>query len=430
MAAFSPGSDSGHEPNGVEIELQPSSAELLESAPPQPIVGSQKIQSDSPPPAWPWSWASGLDMEKILLSLGVMIFFVLCGMIEETLFSVVPGFSFAWFLTLTEMLMFAAFACLERTAVFLLSEFSEAEKGRAAGVRWGRLPGLLTEHRAPLSSHLLVGAAMCLSRGLTNLSMQYLVYSTQVVFKSMKLITVMLGSCIWLGKRFSPRKVLAAFFLVCSVMVFSMADLSTASDSNTAQGNEAIAASILQTQGEGGEGVMEGLSSVGEGGEGVSSATAVAVASPVRTTWLGIVVVLVSLVLDSAHSNSQEVLLKRYSAGITETMLYTNLFSAGVCLLINLMEGQLLAAIAFTAQRPVLWLLFLLRAVSIYCGVKCFIRLIQRFGVVFATVVSTLRKVATIFISITLFPTSLWTPSRVLGLLLFVASVMFNHEAK
>jgi len=93
-----------------------------------------------------------------LLSLGVIFFFQANGWIEEYTFARLPEFHYGWYLTFFELLMFTIFAIFERRAS------SEA----------------ILAHNAPLLQHLGIAVAMTAARGLTNVSLQYLNYPTQV----------------------------------------------------------------------------------------------------------------------------------------------------------------------------------------------------------------------------------------------------------
>lgn len=176
--------------------------------------------------------------QLLLLSLGVFVFFMANGFIEEYIFlTLAPApplgspaqdkdtaehakFPYGWFLTAFELICFFSFAVMER-----------ASKGA----------GPVFRHRAPLWRHASVAAAMTASRGLTNVSLQYLNYPTQVppctlsytvitcvtcwcsddhlfcaqvIFKSLKLLTVLIGSVVCLGKRHGTRDYIAALLLV------------------------------------------------------------------------------------------------------------------------------------------------------------------------------------------------------------------------
>lgn len=149
-------------------------------------------------------------LQFAVLACGVFFFFLLNSYLEEYLFRVIPEFKYGWYLTFFELLCFAAFAMMERT--------SGGEKAMARS--------------APLRGHFWVAAAMTASRGLTNESLQYLAYPTQVVFKSMKLITVMIASVVFLGRRYVGGEYLAAAMLVASAALFSLGDVDLAPDYN------------------------------------------------------------------------------------------------------------------------------------------------------------------------------------------------------
>jgi solute carrier family 35 (adenosine 3'-phospho 5'-phosphosulfate transporter), member B3 len=82
-------------------------------------------------------------------------------------------------MTVFELLGFALIAAIEHTAS----------------------NGFVFRRRAPLYNHLIVAASMTFARGLTNMSLQYLNYPSQVIFKSLKLIVVLMGSVFIYQKR-------------------------------------------------------------------------------------------------------------------------------------------------------------------------------------------------------------------------------------
>jgi len=274
--------------------------------------------------------------------------------VEELIF--LPKANLGWFMTVFELVAFAVFACLER-AVEGTPVFS---------------------HTAPLSRHMLVAAAMTLARGLTNVSLQYLQIPTQVIFKSMKLITVMIGSVLMLKKAYTFLEVLAAVMLVVSACIFGLADQELTSNR--------------------------------------------------ENNLFGIVVVLLSLVADAVHANSQESVLRIFKASLSETLLFSNLYAAGMAFAVVVMNGELAPALEYCQSNSSTYVLFLSRAVVIYCGVLCFGALIVHFGVVAATAVTTIRKILTIFISFVLFPKP-WSVKYVYGVVAFTASVAIGQYA-
>jgi len=144
-----------------------------------------------------------------------------------------------------------------------------------------------------------------------------------------------------------------------------------------------------------------------------------------RTDYTGVILVTVSLVADAFHSSTQESVLHKYQASIIETALFSNLFAAGCCLVYLVFTGELWAALLYCGQLPITYVLFIIRAFVIYCGVLCFTALIKRFDVVVATTVTTIRKILTILLSFLLFPKP-WSFNYVYGTLSFLASLALS----
>ncbi|XXQ31859.1 Sugar phosphate transporter domain-containing protein [Plasmodiophora brassicae] len=275
---------------------------------------------------------SGLPpmVQLLLLTSGVFLFFILCGSLEENMFNNVNGFTFGWYMTVFELLGFALTAALER---------------RAAGEQ-------VFEHRAPLVNHVIVAVSMTFARGLTNMSLQYLNYPSQVIFKSLKLIVVLIGSIVIYKKRYPSQELVSCGMLVVSAILFTLGDADV---------------------------------------------------SP-RFSWTGIGVVLLSLFFDALHSNSQEHVLQAHNASTLELMIFGNLFAAAMSFLVTAVSGELLEAYRFCGQQPVIYLYFTVRMLFVYGGVLCFVAIIKRFGVVAATTITTVRKVLSIILSFLVFP--------------------------
>lgn len=263
------------------------------------------------------------------------------------MFNDLPGFNYGWFLTFVQMVFMTIFAIGERMY------FGE--------------PAF--KHDAPLFRHGIVAGAMTASRGLTNMSLQFLNYPTQVVFKSLKLLTVMIGSVLWVGRKYSAYEYIATMLTVISAVMFGLGDVHSAP----------------------------------------------------QFSWLGIAIVLFSLVADSVHSNSQETLLQEHKATLRETMVYSNMFSAVGCFLVCLFSGELYKALVFCQTYPSVYLIFTAQSILTYLGVLCFVTTIKRFGVVLATTVTTVRKIVTVLLSFVFFPKP-FNEKYTIGLLVFVAS--------
>jgi adenosine 3'-phospho 5'-phosphosulfate transporter B3 len=309
----------------------------------------------------------------IFLSLGVFLFFMLNSWVEEYTFKKLPRFEFGWYLTFFELICFSAFAVFER---FLNKVSNVSNEG-------------ILSHNAHYNRHLIVAVAMTASRGLTNVSLQYLNYPTQVIFKSMKLITVMIGSLFILNNKFSVGEYVSAITLVVSACFFSFGDMQT---------NK----------------------------QAMANANANAVQDPYTDPSIfttGIIIVTLSLVADAIHSNTQESLLKQHKASTSEAMLFTNFFSAILSLIVVITKGELGGAIDYCTAYPIAYILFIFRALVIYGGVLCFVTLIKSNGVVLATTVTTVRKILSILLSFVLFPKP-FNDKHGLGVVIFCASVV------
>jgi len=285
-----------------------------------------------------------------LLSTGVIGFFILNSFVEEFLFKALKDFKYGWYMTAFELLCFTGFAIMERAA-------------RRTEPVWS--------HVAHYRHHMIVALAMTASRGLTNKSLEYLNYPTQVIFKSMKLLTVMIGSIFILRKSFSVLEYVSAIALVLSAILFSLGDVA---------------------------------------------------ATPEFGGYTGFVIVLLSLIGDALHSNTQEQLLKKHNASVTEAMLFTNGFAAVMTFMYVIVSGEFGPAVAFCSDFPLAYVLFVMRAAVIYLGVLCFVLVINAFGVVTATAITTVRKILTIIVSFLLFPKPI-SSRHVMGFMIFSAGI-------
>lgn len=212
--------------------------------------------------------------------------------------------------------------------------------------------GMQFRRHAPLYNHLVVALSMTFARGLTNMSLQYLNYPSQVIFKSLKLIVVLMGSVFIYRKRYPLKEWLSCILLVISAILFSLGDADV---------------------------------------------------SP-RFSLMGIAIVVASLFFDALHSNSQEHVLQAHNAPMLELMIFGNLFASGMSALITLISGEFLLAVNFCKEHPIIYVYFVLRTILVYAGVLCFVAIIKRFGVVVATTTTTVRKVLSVVLSFILFP--------------------------
>jgi len=351
----------------------------------------------------PWAQAA------ILMAL-ILCGFISIGYVEEGFKFEFEDFSFGWFMTAAELFIFSLFAMTERlfkglatitSAVYLssastvhLAADSERESlletrtaanprtsstasnggtpstataaasatsnaasiGRLCSVNW---LNIVFEAQMPIKYHVLVAAAMMCSRALTNIALLLLNYPTQVIFKSMKLISVMVGSVCCLKQQYDRCEYIAAPVLVLSAVLFTFGD-----------------------------------------------------ANDLSFNALGIVVVSVSLIFDAIHANAQQLVLQAQTERDTtlELLVYSNLLAAAMAFVVSFCCGEvtqiqyeyLPAQPPSTALRLFLW--FLVRVICLYVGVSAFVVFIKRFGAVFGVTITTIRKILTVLLSYVFYP--------------------------
>lgn len=310
------------------------------------------------------------------LAAGTIFFFQMNSFIEEYMFSSLKDFKYALFMTLVELMMFAIIAMGERMVARSATTPATPTAVRSTNTT-------LLYHIAPLSQHLWVAVWMTFARVLTNVSLEYLSYPTQVIFKSMKLLTVMIGSVVYLRKSYKLVDYVSAVLLVMAAICASFGD------------------------------------------KDVDTKTTDTATDEVSGQTIGLVMVTASLVFDSLHSNTQDSLVRQHGASTNEAMLFTNAFAAIATLGLTILTGQLLPAINYCFEQPSIMGMLMMRACVVYAGVLCFLTLVKSSGAVAATAVTTIRKILTIMASFIIF-TKPVTMYHGLAIIAFFASVLLS----
>ncbi|CAK9010674.1 unnamed protein product [Durusdinium trenchii] len=205
----------------------------------------------------------------------------------------------------------------------------------------------------------------------TNFSLHYLSYSLRVVFKSSKLIPVMLLSVAYLKKRYSASQYVAVILLTTGVVVFTLGDAKGRAFFNPT-GIAFIAAGSLS---------------------------------------------------DAMAANYEEkVFFSRRGCSATEVVLYTSALGSVWVLLAAGVTGELYSAYRHSLDHPEAVPLMLLASVFGYVAQSGVLLLIKHFGATAAEIVKSCRKVTTICISFMVYGKP-WNGYHVAGTLLFVTSV-------
>lgn len=205
----------------------------------------------------------------------------------------------------------------------------------------------------------------------TNFSLHYLSYSLRVVFKSSKLVPVMLLGVVYLKKRYTIAQYVAVGLLTAGVVVFTLGD---------AKGR--------------------------------------AFFNPV-----GIAFIVAGSLSDAMAANYEEkVFFSRMGCSASEVVLYSSALGSVWALLAEACTAELLPALRHSWDHLEAVPLMLFASVFGYIAQSGVLLLIKHFGATAAEIVKSCRKVTTILISFMVYGKP-WNGYHVAGTLLFVNSV-------
>ncbi|KAK8377398.1 hypothetical protein O3P69_013791 [Scylla paramamosain] len=296
-----------------------------------------------------------IPLQLTLLTSFVFVFYLMYGYVLELIFTLDGMQPYGWYLTLVQFAYYTLFALIQ----LLLS-------------------GEGISRKIPLRTYAVIAFLTVGTMGFSNSSVGYLNYPTQVIFKSCKLIPVMIGSVLILGKRYSFAEVLACICMSVGLIWFTLAD------------------------------------------------------STVQPTFsiTGVVLVSLALLCDAVIGNVQEGAIKKYSEGATHVVLYSYSIGFFIILAGLVMTNQLLSAASFAAQFP--WEVYgrgILLSAAGFCGVQVVLTLVTLHGALLAVTVTTCRKAITICLSFIFFSKP-FTIQYVWGGLLVIAGIYLNIYGK
>ncbi|KAG9283543.1 adenosine 3'-phospho 5'-phosphosulfate transporter 2 [Astyanax mexicanus] len=285
---------------------------------------------------------------------GVFVFYLIYGYLQELIFSVEGFKPFGWYLTLVQFGFYSVFGLVELQLT--------QDKRR-------RIPG---------KTYMIIAFLTVGTMGLSNTSLGYLNYPTQVIFKCCKLIPVMIGGVFIQGKRYNIADVSAALCMSLGLIWFTLADSKVAPNFNVT----------------------------------------------------GVILISLALCADAAIGNVQEKAMKLHNGSNSEMVLYSYSIGFVYILLGLLCIGGLGPAVAFCAQHPVTtygYAFFF--SLTGYFGISFVLALIKLFGALVAVTVTTGRKAMTIVLSF-LFFTKPFTFQYIWGGLLVVFGIFLNVYSK
>jgi adenosine 3'-phospho 5'-phosphosulfate transporter B3 len=222
--------------------------------------------------------------------------------------------------------------------------------------------------------------SLCLvcSMGLSNLSVERLSYPTAVLFKSSKLIPVMIGGWLFLKKRYSILEVLSIGLIVCGLIGISYSDK----------------------------------------------------VSKNRFDLIGVLLSSISLCFDALASNLQENALDAHGASQTEVI--SMMYFIGSCYLfvVSLVSGQLVRGAMRCVENPmVIWYLSSFAFLGAI-GVHFVYLLMKTFGSLVTVMVTSTRKAFTVCLSFLLFKTKKFTTYHALSICAIASGLALHYIGK
>lgn len=208
-----------------------------------------------------------------------------------------------------------------------------------------------TKIHAPIMKYFLCSVALISSTGLSNFSLKRISFPTQVLFRSSKLIPVMIGNIIFLKKRYGFGQIIAVILLVIGLVGISISDKLANN----------------------------------------------------RFDIFGLIAVILSLVSDAFASNLEEQLLSHYKASQSEVIAFVYLFGSIEVGLLALITGEMKDGIVSCYSDPHLLFSVLLFSVLGAIGIQFVYIIIKKFGSLVAVMVTSLRKAFTVCLSFLLF---------------------------
>ncbi|XP_055607610.1 adenosine 3'-phospho 5'-phosphosulfate transporter 2 [Uranotaenia lowii] len=265
----------------------------------------------------------------LLCCAGVFVMYLLYGYMQELIFTL-DGFKpYGWFLTLVQFGYYTIFGYIERS-----------------------IEKLKVQRCIPMRTYLLLAFLTLGTMGLSNSSLGYLNYPTQVIFKCCKLIPVLIGSILIQGKKHGPLDFLAAMAMCLGLTLFTLADSQVSPNFNT----------------------------------------------------FGVFLISMALLCDAAIGNVQEKAMREHKAPNNEVVIYSYGIGFLYLSVIMLLTGNLFSGISFCMNHPVeTYGYAFLFSLSGYLGIQIVLTLVRTCGAPLAATVTTARKAVTIALSFVFF---------------------------
>uniref|UniRef100_A0A914YT37 Adenosine 3'-phospho 5'-phosphosulfate transporter 2 n=1 Tax=Panagrolaimus superbus TaxID=310955 RepID=A0A914YT37_9BILA len=293
-------------------------------------------------------------LQFLALCGAVFFFYVGYGYFQELIFQLDGMRPFGWYLTFIQFGFYSIFS------------FSEM---KCSG-------GIV--RRIPLSIYAQLAFYTVATMGLSNASVGYLNYPTQVIFKCCKLIPVLIGGILIQGKRYGCWDLLAASLMSFGLILFSLADSQVSPNFDPR----------------------------------------------------GYIMISFALVADAIIGNVQEKSMKNYNAQNKEVVLFSYSIGCVYIFILLLITGELFDGFAFFWNNP--WKTYgysVIFSILGFAGVNVVLTLVRITGALMAVTVTTMRKAVTIIVSFILFSKP-FTMTYVWAGLIVLSAIYVNLYSK
>jgi len=249
----------------------------------------------------------------------------------------------------------------------------------------GMIERILTndlKRKAPLIEYAKLSLFTMGGMYFTNWSLSFLNYTTRIVFKSSKVIPVMLVGVVMQGRRYSKLEYLSAFILVSGIVLFTLGDS------------------------------MDKLSGDGS------------------FDYRGIILISLGVILDAITANYEEKsFFHARNCSPAEVMTFASLFGSVSAFITLVMNNSLMPALVYAQEYPevVYWTASF--STLGYASTLFILLLIKTFGATNAEIVKSLRKILSIIISFVVF-TKPFTQLHFIGFFLFALSTFMGVQIK
>ncbi|PRP88996.1 adenosine 3'-phospho 5'-phosphosulfate transporter 2 isoform 2 [Planoprotostelium fungivorum] len=283
---------------------------------------------------------------------GIFGFFLPYGLLQERLFRL-QDFHYGLFITFLQYVTYLMLSYTER-----------------------QLTGD-TIARAKWTDYAKISVFIVSSLALSNLSLSYLSFPTKVLFKSSKIIPLMLVGRFFFGKRYTFMQYIASVLLLLSVILFSLGDAAI-------RDNPVVIGVLLQC---------------------------------------------CSIACESMGQNLQDAVMSRYHCTEREMIFYQSMIGAPLVCTGLIVTGLLFPALTYSRQVPQVYYLTFMIALCGYAGGMFALNITRTCGIFVTVTVGTCRKLMTIVLSFLVFPKPFLLTYLFAGLF-SVSGIFLNIYAK